>query len=218
MAAQHHGVSAQQPAPTPDAPPRSVADVTRANVEAMLALDRMQGARSTLTDRFADRVARACGHIGFTLVHAVAIAAWVLWNTLGPPDLRFDPYPFIFLALWASCESLFLMSFVLISQNYQGRVAERRNQLDLQVNLLAEQENSKMLLLLQDIAREVGALRGRDPEVGALVQATRPEALARQIEEAYRGGETGDGDAAAAAAAGRAAEAAAGRQERPARR
>jgi uncharacterized membrane protein len=209
------------PAPAPQPPhggtPRSVADVTRANVDAMLALDRMQSERSTLTDRFADAVARACGHIAFSLAHAVAIAAWVLWNTLGPEDLRFDPYPFIFLALWASCESLFLMSFVLISQNYQSRVAERRNQLDLQINLLAEQENSKMLLLLQDIAREVGALRGRDPEVGVLVQATRPEALARQIEEAYRGDEAGDGQAAAAEAAGRAAQAAAQRQELPGR-
>ncbi|HEY1230138.1 MAG TPA: DUF1003 domain-containing protein, partial [Ramlibacter sp.] len=99
------------------------------------------------------------------------------------------PFPFTFLTMWASVEAIFLSSFVLISQNYQMRVAERRNQLDLQINLLAEQENSKMLLLLESIARTVGAPQGEDPEVGVLVQATRPHELAQQIDEAYREGE-----------------------------
>ncbi|MES2786458.1 MAG: DUF1003 domain-containing protein, partial [Pseudomonadota bacterium] len=64
--------------------------------------------------------------------------------------------------------------------------SDRRNQLDLQINLLAEQENTKMLQLLEAIAKKVGATSGDDPEIRALEQATRPETLARQIEEAYR--------------------------------
>jgi uncharacterized membrane protein len=66
------------------------------------------------------------------------------------------------------------------------RVSERRNQLDLQINLLSEQENTKMLQLLERIARHVGATDQDDPEVRALEQATRPDTLARQIEDAYR--------------------------------
>jgi uncharacterized membrane protein len=165
---------------------RGVADVTRANVQAMRELDKLESQRSSLSDRVADVVARACGHISFGIAHAVGFGAWMLWNILGPEAHRFDPYPFTLLTLWASAEGIFLMSFVLISQNYQMRVSERRNQLDLQINLLAEQENSKMLLLLEDIARQVGALKAGDPEVEVLVEATRPETLARQIDEAYR--------------------------------
>lgn len=164
-----------------------VADITRANVIAMRQLDDMENRKRGLADRVADLVARACGHIGFVLSHFVALVAWVLWNTLAPKDLRIDPFPFTFLTMWASVEAIFLSSFVLISQNYQMRIAERRNQLDLQINLLAEQENSKMLLLLEDIARTVGARQKEDPEVGVLVQATRPDELARQIDEAYHG-------------------------------
>jgi uncharacterized membrane protein len=165
---------------------RDVADVTRANVRAMRELDDLETQRSSFSDRVADLVARACGHIGFGIAHFIGFAAWMLWNTLGPQAERFDPYPFTLLTLWASAEGIFLMSFVLISQNYQMRVSERRNQLDLQINLLAEQENSKMLLLLEDIAKQVGALKGDDPEVEVLVQATQPDTLARQIDEAYR--------------------------------
>lgn len=164
---------------------RSVTDVTRENVEAMRELDDLENAKRGWSDRIADLLARACGHISFTIVHAVAFAAWMVWNTWFTDDPP-DPYPFTLLTLWASAEGIFLMSFILISQNYQARIAERRNQLDLQVNLLAEQENSKMLLLLEQVAKKVGALQGDDREVDVLVQATEPEKLAEQIDEAYR--------------------------------
>jgi uncharacterized membrane protein len=168
---------------------RSVTDVTRANVAAMRELDALESSRLRFSDRVADLVARACGHIGFAIAHAIGFGFWMAWNILAPEARRFDPYPFTLLTLWASAEGIFLMSFVLIAQNYQMRVSERRNQLDLQINLLAEQENSKMLLLLEDIAKTVGARRKDDPEVGVLVQATKPDELARQIDEAYQGEE-----------------------------
>lgn len=184
----------QQPRQNLYASARGVADVTRANVRAMRELEGFQTASHGWADRVADIVARACGHIGFVIVHAIGFAAWMLWNALLADDPP-DPYPFTLLTLFASAEGIFLMSFILISQNYQARLSERRNQLDLQINLLAEQENSKMLLLLEAVAKKVGALEGDDPEVGVLVQATDPEKLARQIDEAYR--DTGGGPAGA---------------------
>ena len=190
----------RHPAEHPHVSARGVADVTRANVGAMRQLEELENRKRGPGDRAADLVARACGHIAFVLTHLVALVAWVLWNTLAPEPLRIDPFPFTFLTMWASVEAIFLTSFVLISQNYQMRMSERRNQLDLQINLLAEQENSKMLCLLEDIAKQVGALKEDDPEVGVLVQATEPEELARQIDDAYReeeledeGGERGEG-------------------------
>ncbi|MBA3773916.1 MAG: hypothetical protein H0X13_15905 [Ramlibacter sp.] len=43
-----------------------------------------------------------------------------------------------------------------------------------------------MLQILERIAKKVGANVNDDPQVRALEQATRPEALAEQIEESYR--------------------------------
>lgn len=90
-----------------------------------------------------------------------------------------------------SLEAIFLATFILISQNYDMRVTERRNQLDLQIDRLAEQEDTKILQMLERIAKKVGAHVGDDPQVRALEQATRPDALASQIEEAYRRDEAG---------------------------
>jgi uncharacterized membrane protein len=142
-------------------------------------------ARRNGADRVAAAIARFCGSMTFVWIHVVIFAAWVGYNAL-PWFKPFDPYPFTFLMLVVSLEAIFLSTFILISQNYDMRVAERRNQLDLQINLLAEQENTKALQILERIAKKVGAHVSDDPQVRALEEATRPEALVEQIEEAYR--------------------------------
>lgn len=164
---------------------RSVADVTRENVRAMRKLEELAKTQRSFADHVAELVAQFGGSISFIWVHAVLFAAWIAWNAV-PGLPHFDPYPFTFLTLCVSLEAIFLSSFILISQNYEMRISERRNQLDLQINLLAEQENTKMLQLLEGIAKHLGVQAQDDPEVHVLEQATRPETLARQIEEAYR--------------------------------
>jgi uncharacterized membrane protein len=160
-------------------------DVTRQNVEAMRRLEDAAMAKRTGADRAAAAIARFCGSMTFVWIHALVFALWLGYNTL-PWFQAFDPYPFTFLTLVVSLEAIFLSTFILISQNYDMRIAERRNQLDLQINLLAEQENTKMLQILERIAKKIGAHVSDDPQVRALEEATRPESLVEQIEEAYR--------------------------------
>jgi uncharacterized membrane protein len=165
--------------------PRDAEELTRQNIEAMFKLEELSKMKRNFSDRMAEFVATFCGSITFVWIHAVLFAAWIAWNAL-PGTFHFDPYPFTFLTLCVSLEAIFLSSFILIAQNYEMRVSERRSQLDLQINLLAEQENTKTLQLLERIAKHVGASTTDDPEIRALEQATRPETLARQIEDAYR--------------------------------
>ena len=130
-------------------------------------------------------IARFCGRIAFVWLHVAWFAVWVAYNSL-PWFKAFVPYPYTFLTLVVSLEAIFLSTFILISQNYDMRVSERRAQLDLQINLLSEQENTKMLQMLERIAKKVGAHVGDDPQVRALEEATRPESLVQQIDEAFR--------------------------------
>ena len=53
---------------------------------------------------------------------------------------------------------------------------------DLQINMLAEQENSQMLSMLQALLRHHG-LNAKNPEVEALQQMTDPEILASHIDQ-----------------------------------
>lgn len=165
--------------------PDAAEDLTRRNVERMRKMEDWSKRHRSVPDRAAEAVARFCGRIVFVWIHAVLFAAWILWNVL-PGLPRFDPYPFTFLTLCVSLEAIFLSSFILISQNYEMRVTERRTQLDLQINLLAEQENTKILELLELVAKKMGAIEHDDPEIDALAAAIRPESIVQQIEDAYR--------------------------------
>src|SRR4051812_1427669 len=160
--------------------------IIRRNVERIRSMERWSKRNRTWADRVAELVARFCGHMGFVWVHTILFAAWIGWNTM-PSLPRFDPYPFTFLTLCVSLEAIFLSSFILIAQNYEMRLTERRTQLDLQINLLAEQENTMILKLLQSMARKMGALEEDDPDIEALAEAVRPETISQEIESAYAG-------------------------------
>lgn len=157
-------------------------EITRRNVRTVRELEALATAEPTVADRVASFVARFAGSIYFALVHVVLVAAWIVVNSV-PGLPHWDPYPFTLLTMWASLEGVFIASFILIAQNYAMRLSERRAELDLQVNLLAEQETTKSLKLLNEIARKVGAQAGNDDEVAALAEATRLETLAKQIDE-----------------------------------
>jgi uncharacterized membrane protein len=127
-------------------------------------------------------IANFCGSMTFVWVHVVWFAGWILLN-LVPGVKHFDPFPFTFLTLVVSLEAIFLSTFILISQNHDTRISERRNHLDLQINLLSEQENTKMIMMLQAIARKVGAEIQEDQDMTVLAQDTELEKVVELIEQ-----------------------------------
>ncbi|RZL09413.1 MAG: DUF1003 domain-containing protein [Rubrivivax sp.] len=162
---------------------RTVEALTELNVRAILQLERTARANLPPAVRVANSVASFCGTIYFIWLHVAWFGSWIVFNTL-PGLPHFDPFPFTFLTLVVSLEAIFLATFILISQNEENRVTERRNALDLQINLLTEQENTKMLRMLESIALKLGVDMGDDPTLSVLEESTRPEQLAEQIERA----------------------------------
>lgn len=164
---------------------QSEEELTRSNVEAIAALEQAALSQRSRTDRFVDSVTRFCGRIVFVYFHIALFGAWIGLNTLAPHHLRFDPYPFEFLTFSVSLEAIFLSAFILISQNRSGQLDTRRNELALQIALLSEQENTKMLQMLDAIARKVGAHIEDGTDIAVLEAATRPDKLIAQIEAAH---------------------------------
>ena len=161
----------------------TVEDLTARNVQAIVELDRAARAQRKPGEHMAQVIASWCGSTAFVWGNVAFFAIWIGANVL--PGLPHpDPYPFIFLTLVVSLEAILLSSFILISQNEEARLAERRNALDLQINLLTEQENTKILRLLVQIAQRLEIQVEDDGSLTALEQATRPDKLAEQIDRA----------------------------------
>jgi uncharacterized membrane protein len=107
------------------------------------------------SDRVAERVTGFTGSMVFVLLHLVLVVGWFAVNLGWVPGVRpFDP-TFVVLAMLASVEAIFLTSFVLISQNRMARTAEKQADLDLQINLLAEHEITRLVSLTRAIAERL---------------------------------------------------------------
>ncbi|HTM47189.1 MAG TPA: DUF1003 domain-containing protein [Bryobacteraceae bacterium] len=130
-------------------------------------------------ERIGDSISQTAGKMWFIALHAVWFSVWMAANLgLGK---KFDPFPFPFLTLVVSLEAIFLSLFILVSQNRASRQSEARAHLDLQVNLLAELEATKMLQLLRALCAHNGLPEADDPEVKQLVQRTEPKRLVKEI-------------------------------------
>src|SRR5436190_3500390 len=100
---------------------------------------------------------------------------------------HWDPYPFTFLNLALSFQAAYASPIIMMSQNRQARLSERRNHLDLQINLLSEQENTQMLQLLRRISERLEIDCSDVPQLAALEEAVEPTKLVQQIEKTVEG-------------------------------
>ncbi len=101
-------------------------------------------------ERFAVAITNHVGSMGFFLIIVGWTTLWLGWNTIGPKELRYDPYPAFVLWLFLSnVLQIFLMPLIMIGQNLQGRHSEARAESDYEVNVRAEKEIEVILLHLE---------------------------------------------------------------------
>jgi uncharacterized membrane protein len=105
-----------------------------------------------LFGRFAERVARFSGTAQFLIYMTVIIIVWLLWNTLAPKSLQFDPYTFTFLTLLLSLQASYAAPFILLAQNRQAD----RDRVGLEED---RQRAAASKADTEYLAREIAALR-----------------------------------------------------------
>lgn len=98
-----------------------------------------------------------------------------------------DPFPYGLLTLIVSLEAIFLSTFVLLCQNRQGAVADQRSDLDLHINLLAEYEITRLLILVHAIGAKIGMDECNDKELQQLQQEVKPKRFFSKLPKATRG-------------------------------
>jgi uncharacterized membrane protein len=166
-------------------PCRAAANPTQYNIDAIAKVEHDALDRRTLTERASDVITKLVGIVGFLVAQLLLISGWCLLNLHVIPGLKaFDPFPFGVLALVVSSESVFLMTFVLISQSRMARQAERRSHLDLQVGMLSEQEVTTVLQMLQKLCQHMGVnVDSSRQEVQSFTKTTDVRKLASELED-----------------------------------
>jgi uncharacterized membrane protein len=166
-------------------PPGAVTAQTERNVRAIAQLEQAAIQDRSPADRLSDAITYVAGSAGFVAGHAVGFTVWIAINLGAVPGVApFDPFPFSFLTLVVSLEAIFLAIFVLMSQNRMSRLADKRAHLDLQIDLLAERENTLMLHMLRGLCEKQGVcLDAFGADVQDLLEDTDVTALATDLDE-----------------------------------
>lgn len=99
--------------------------------------------------RFAEATARYMGTARFIAWMTFFVVLWVVWNTLGPKPMRFDPYAFIFLTLVLSLQASYAAPLILLAQNRQ----EARDRIALEQDRdAAARSHADMEFLTREVA------------------------------------------------------------------
>ena len=145
--------------------------------------------RRSSSERLADAVGSFAGSLLFVVLHLLLLVAWLLINSGKITSTRpFDPYPFSLLGVIVAVEAVILSSFILMRQNRMMRRGERRDHLNLQVDLLAEKEITKLLQMVRAICGQMGLQNiMADKEIRDLSQNTSIESLSQTLEDRLPG-------------------------------
>ena len=171
--------------PEPTIPPPSSPDLgslLNRNIETLQARRRSEEKNASLQEKIAEAITKFTGSMAFVYIHLIGFGAWIVLNVGVLPLKPWDP-TFVILATEASVEAIFLSTFVLISQNRAAALADKRADLDLQINLLSEHEVTKVLSLIMAIATKVGVDMSDKADLAELERDVAPEAVLDKIEE-----------------------------------
>ncbi len=118
----------------------------------------------------------------------VATVGWIGLNEMltRAGDPAPDPYPYPLLALTVSTGGVLLAAMILIVQRHDDELATKRDQLTLELAILAEQKTAKMIALLEEFRRSAPDVEDRlDAVADALAEPADPNAVVSAIEAAH---------------------------------
>jgi uncharacterized membrane protein len=112
-------------------------------------------------------------------------------NALAPRlGLRpLDPPPYPWLQCVTCIAALLMTVAILTTQNRVAKLAQQRAQLDLQVNLIAEEKIAKLVALIEELRRDLPSVKNRkDSLAEAMTEAVDLHAVAGELGPIQEGG------------------------------
>lgn len=154
--------------------PRTWLAVFNANLrekKLLTTLKAKANAERGFTERLADLITTLSGSFTFLALNAAFFAAWILINTgILPVMQQFDPFPFSLLTTIVSLEAIILAIIVLVSQNRAGKIDDLREEMHLQINLIAEKEITKLIQLQVLLMEKSGIDISKDVELQEMLK------------------------------------------------
>jgi uncharacterized membrane protein len=155
------------------------------SIEEIVTLENRDRAQMGFSDKVASKITAFSGSMLYVWLHVAWFSIWVIANISLLVFRPFDPYPFGLLTMIVSLEAIFLSTFVLITQNRQAIAADRRSKVDLQVNMIAEREVTKLIEMVKHLHEHLGIDDpDHDQQLAEMQKPTHVTKIADSIDEA----------------------------------
>ncbi len=146
--------------------------------------DHQRGA--TRIQRWVDQLTAAFGRPRFVGALTLIILSWVFGNLVvlaahGRPP---DPPPFFWLDGVMTILAVYMTALILTTQRRADQLAAHREQLTLELAILAEQKTTKMIALMEELRRDSPTIRDRvDAVADAMAEPTDHQAVLQAIKD-----------------------------------
>jgi uncharacterized membrane protein len=158
--------------------PSSVAE----NIEKIISVESEALRPRSRSEAITDSIGGFVGTASFVVLQIIAVGGWVILNagmiSQIPP---FDPVPYPLLSSITSLEAVLIAAFVLMKQNRMDVVADRRDHLDLQVDLLTERQATQIIQMLDRLSRHFGVEQHKDEDIRELGRHVAVEHLVEEV-------------------------------------
>jgi uncharacterized membrane protein len=168
-------------------PAKTVPAAVSQNIEALEEYYRQEERGVSAAQRLLERSSAAVGRPWFLALILTVVVIWILYNSLAPkldwPQL--DAPPFFALQGLVSLIALLVTTVVLIGQNRIAQREKKREEMELQVNILTEQKTTKLLHLIEELRRDLPMVRDRhDADAAELQQPTDAADILHALDQA----------------------------------
>jgi len=143
--------------------------------------------KRSLSEKIADVITVHLGSMIFLVINAVWFLTWILINVNIIPGITpFDPFPFGLLTMIVSLEAIFLSIIVLVSQNRSAKIDDIREEIELQITTIAEEEITKMMELQVMILKKHGIDVSKDKELQQMLEPTDKNRIEKELEKQFK--------------------------------
>lgn len=162
----------------------------RESVDAIASLHRDHYKGASSLQKAIDGATDRLGQPAFLAMIFLVFASWIATAFVSTQG-RIEQPAFVWIELTATLAALFIALLILVTQRRQDQLAERREQLTLELAILADRKIAKVIALVEELRRDAPDLADRhDPESTEMAAPTDPKkvmaAIDRETESSRR--------------------------------
>jgi uncharacterized membrane protein len=162
-----------------------VPDHIQQTIDTIAGVHARHSREATTAHRFLQGTVSWVARPHFIALLTVFVAGWIVAN-LGLDDRAFDPPPFSILEVIATLGALYITVLILITAQREKEIGEHREQLTLELAILAEQKSAKIIQLLEEARRDNPLIGDRhDAEAAELAVPSDPKAVLDAIKDTH---------------------------------